>query len=126
ESIKNMFFLVRLLENNGYEGPRHFDAHAYRTEDEQGVWDFASGCMRTYNMFKEKAARFDADPEVQQILAAVNSSTPEVDALLTGGYSEARVQQLREATFDVDTLASRGYGYERLDQIAVEHILGVR
>ena len=56
ESIKPLFFLVKLLEESGYDGPRHFDAHAYRTEDEQGVWDFACGCMRTYLILKEKAA----------------------------------------------------------------------
>ena len=55
ESIKPLFFLVKLLEESGYEGPRHFDAHAYRTEDEQGVWDFACGCMRTYLALRASA-----------------------------------------------------------------------
>ena len=55
ESIKPLFFLVKLLEESGYDGPRHFDAHAYRTEDEEGVWDFARGCMRTYLILKDKA-----------------------------------------------------------------------
>ncbi len=68
ENLKSMFFLVKLLEENGYTGPRHFDAHAHRTEDEQGVWDFALGCMRTYNIFKAKAKRFTADPEIQALL----------------------------------------------------------
>ena len=58
ESIKPMFFLVKLLEESGYAGPRHFDAHAYRTEDSDGVWDFAAGCMRTYLILKDKVRRF--------------------------------------------------------------------
>src|SRR5436305_6912918 len=72
ENLKPMFFLVKLLEEKGYTGPRHFDAHAYRTEDEEGVWDFALGCMRTYNMFKEKGKRFNADQELQALLNEIN------------------------------------------------------
>jgi xylose isomerase len=126
ENIKNLFFLVRLLENAGYTGPRHFDAHAYRTENEEGVWDFALGCMRTYNIFKEKARRFDADPEVQQLLHEINTDNSPYAALLSQGYSAATVQHLQEATFDPDTLGQRGYSYEKLDQLTIEHILGVR
>ncbi|MBV9616882.1 MAG: xylose isomerase [Ktedonobacteraceae bacterium] len=126
ENIKNLFFLVRLLENGGYTGPRHFDAHAYRTENEQGVWDFALGCMRTYNIFKEKARRFDADPEVQQLLKEINSADLTYDVLLSKGYSPEAVRQLQAATFDRDALGQRGYSYERLDQLTIEHILGVR
>ena len=55
EGIKNLFFLVKMLEEKGYESSRHFDAHPYRSEDEEGVWDFAAGCMRNYLIFKEKA-----------------------------------------------------------------------
>ena len=61
ESIKPLFFLVKLLEESGYDGPRHFDAHAYRTENEDGVWDFARGCMRTYLILKDKAQQFAED-----------------------------------------------------------------
>jgi xylose isomerase len=126
ENIKNLFFLVRLLENAGYTGPRHFDAHAYRTENEDGVWDFALGCMRTYNIFKEKARRFDADPEVQQLLKEINDDGSSYDALLSKGYSAETVRQLQEATFDPDALGRRGYSYEKLDQLSIEHIMGVR
>lgn len=129
ESIKSMFFLVRLLENSGYDGPRHFDAHAYRTEDEQGVWDFAAGCMRTYNILREKARRFDADPTVQQLLATVNGGNADHIALLNQvrtGYSKELASKLRETTFDPTALGQRGYQYEKLDQLAIEHILGVR
>jgi xylose isomerase len=126
ENIKSMFFLVRLLENQGYNGPRHFDAHAYRTEDEQGIWDFALGCMRTYNMFKEKSRRFDADPEIQQLLKEINAGDPTFEALLTEGYSQEAVQQLKNASFDIEKIAQRGFSYEKLDQMTVELIMGTR
>lgn len=129
ESIKSMFFLVRLLENAHYNGPRHFDAHAYRTEDVQGVWDFAAGCMRTYNILREKAHRFDADPEVQQLLQKINggdSSHIELLNQVRQGYNKELATRLKETTFDATALGQRGYQYEKLDQLAIEHILGVR
>ena len=73
EAIKPMFFLVKLLEESGYDGPRHFDAHAYRTEDADGVWDFARGCMRTYLILKDKAKQFCADKEIQALLAEIRA-----------------------------------------------------
>src|SRR4029079_1744452 len=73
ESIKPLFFLVKLLEESGYDGPRHFDAHAYRTEDADGVWDFAAGCMRTYLILKDKAKQFCADAEIQALLGEIRS-----------------------------------------------------
>ncbi len=125
ESIKSAFFLVKLLEDQHYDGPRHYDAHSYRTEDEAGVWDFALGCMRTYNMLKEKARRFNADPEIQALLAEINSGDQTYGGLLSG-YSTETVEKLRNTTFDVEKLAQRGYGYEKLDQLTIEVILGVR
>ena len=126
ENIKSMFFLVKLLEEKGYDGPRHFDAHAFRTEDQQGVWDFALGCMRTYNMLKAKARRFDADAEIQQVLQEINRSDGTYEALLHGKYSAEKMRQLKAAALDPDELGARGYLYERLDQLTVEIILGVR
>ena len=126
ENIKSMFFLVKLLEERQYSGPRHFDAHAYRTENEQGVWDFALGCMRTYNMFKEKAWRFHADVEIQQLLKEINSGDPTYETMLSSGYSANTVRQLKEAVFDLDALGQRGFHYEQLDQLTVEIILGMR
>ncbi|MDB5082084.1 MAG: xylose isomerase [Chloroflexi bacterium] len=125
ESIKNNFFLVKLLEEKGYSGPRHFDAHAYRTEDEQGVWDFALGCMRTYNMFKEKVKRFAADKEIQGLLAEINGGDQTFQGLLNG-YTPETVQKLKGYDFNIDQLATRGYQYEKLDQLTIEVILGVR
>jgi len=126
ESLKNTFFLVRLLEEKGYSGPRAFDAHAYRTEDEAGVWDFALGCMRTYNMFKEKAKRFAADGEIQALLSEINGGDQSYSGLLGGKYSPEKASRLKGENFDVDKLASRGYQYEKLDQLTIEIILGVR
>jgi len=126
ENIKSMFFLVKLLEEKQYSGPRHFDAHAYRTENEEGVWDFALGCMRTYNMFKEKARRFQADAAIQELLNEINSGDSTYEKLLRSGYSADIVRQLKEAVFDIDTLGQRGFQYERLDQLTIEIILGTR
>ena len=121
ESIKPLFFLVKLLEESGYEGPRHFDAHAYRTDDEQGVWDFARGCMRTYLVLKEKAAAFSTHAEIQALLAELNP--PDQPPL--GRYSAARAAELRDRAFDREALARRRLPYERLDQLVVELLLGI-
>lgn len=125
ENIKSMFFLVKLLEEKGYDGPRHFDAHSYRTEDEEGVWDFALGCMRTYNMLKAKAQQFNADAEIQALLQELNGGDQTYGGLLSG-YSSETVKKLKETQFDVETLAKRGYRYEKLDQMTIELILGLR
>src|SRR5512138_2797495 len=71
--LKAAFYLVKFLEDNGYAGSRHFDAHAYRTEDYEGVKDFARGCMRTYLILKDKAAQWNADPEIQSVVAEINA-----------------------------------------------------
>ncbi len=124
EGIKDAFFLVQLLEDSGYAGMRHFDAHAYRTENQQGVWDFAQGCMRTYLAFKAKAARFKTDPDIAAALAA--ASVPELSTPSVGQYTPDGAQALKAETFDLATLADRGYANERLDQLVVELILGLR
>ena len=126
ENIKGMFFLIKLLEDAGYDGPRHFDAHAYRTEDQEGVWDFAAGCMRTYNVLKEKARRFNADPDVQALLQELNAGNTEHAALFSGGYSAEAANKLKAIDFAPDTLAKRGFKYEKLDQLAIDILLGVR
>lgn len=123
EDLKEAFMLVRLLERAGYDGPRHFDAHPYRTEDADGVWDFAAGCMRTYLALAERAKRFDELPEVQEALAA--ASVPELaEPSAPGGTSEAEALKAESTT--LDELARRGYGNERLDQLVVEVLMGLR
>jgi xylose isomerase len=124
QNLKTAFFLVKLLEDVSYTGSRHFDAHAYRTEDHEGVKDFARGCMRSYLILKEKARQFNADPEIQGLLAQLGQA----DALgyAGGGYSAEGAAALKQRTFDRQALASRGLGYERLDQLTMELLMGVR
>ena len=128
EDLKQAFLTVRLLEgipgNDPYTGPLHFDAHAYRTEDDEGVWEFAVGCMRTYKILKSRAIAFEADPDVQEIIAERTDDA--LDALLNGGYSTEAAEAISAASIDVDTIAKKGLGYERLDQLLVEHMMGVR
>jgi xylose isomerase len=125
ESIKPMFFLVKLLEESGYKGPLHFDAHAYRSEDEQGVWSFALGCMRTYKILKEKVRQFAADTEIQDILRAI-ATRGGADNYGLSRYESAQATKLKSASFDIDALSAIGGDYERLDQLTNELLLGVR
>jgi len=118
------FFLVRFLEDSGYDGPRHFDAHAYRTENYDGVKDFARGCMRTYLILKEKAARFNADREIQAILKEISEGDKNVPTV--GTYSKKGAKELLAYSFDRAALASKKLPYERLDQLTMEILFGVR
>ncbi|HEV2130070.1 MAG TPA: xylose isomerase [Longimicrobiaceae bacterium] len=121
---KQAFFLVKLLEDAKWEGMRHFDAHAYRTEDEEGVWDFAAGCMRTYLILKEKAERFNADAEIQQILGELGGRGGDSAERIT--FSADGAQELKQRSFDLPAIREQGYAYERLDQLTMEILLGVR
>ena len=124
-SIKSCFFTVKFLEDVGYSGSRHFDSHAYRTEDGNGVKDFARGSMRSYLLYKEKARRFNEDREIQALLREL--STVPTDGLpKTAGFSREAANALKAATFDRKALGARGLGYERLDQLTLEVILGAR
>jgi xylose isomerase len=125
ESIKPMFYLVKLLEESGYAGPRHFDAHAYRSEDEEGVFAFALGCMRSYNILKEKAHQFAEDKEIQSLLKEIRAEGGH-DEYQLGTYSKASASKLKSAAFDTQHLAEIGRNYERLDQLVFELLLGVR
>ena len=124
-NLKSAFFLVKFLEDVGYEGSCHFDAHAYRTEDYEGVRDFARGCMRTYLILKEKAEQWNADPDIQALLADSNADDGSTDAF-KGAYSAEKAAALKAASFDRAALGARGLAYERLDQLTVELLLGVR
>lgn len=123
--LKAAFYLVKFLEDVGYDGSRHFDAHAYRTEDFEGVKDFARGCMRTYLILKEKAARFNADPEIQAILAEINADDGTVTPFF-GKYAPEKAAALKAQVFDRAAIAQRGLKYERLDQLTIDILLGVR
>jgi xylose isomerase len=122
---KAAFFLVKFLEDVKYAGSRHFDAHAYRTEDFEGVKNFARGCMRTYLILKEKGARWNADKEIQALLAGINADDGST-AAFTGKYSPGKAAGLKTQTFDRAALGKRGLKYERLDQLTIEILTGVR
>jgi xylose isomerase len=122
EDLKEAFHLVRLLERSGYDGPRHFDAHAYRTEDAEGVYDFARGCISTYQALAEKAAHFDSLPEVQEALAVAGATGLSTPSTTDGDNPEA----LKAEGLELDALAARGYGNERLDQLVIDVLLGLR
>jgi xylose isomerase len=123
EDLKGNFYLVKLLEDNHYSGPKHFDAHALRTSDADDVWNFAKGCMRTYLILAEKAQQFNADPEIQAIVQELNGGGP---AVFAGGYSQEGAAALKAETFDVAALTARPLPYEKLDQLVIELLLGVR
>ncbi|MEV4903666.1 xylose isomerase [Streptomyces albidoflavus] len=123
--LRSAFWLVDLLETAGYDGPRHFDFKPPRTEDLEGVWESAAGCMRNYLILRERAAAFRADPEVQEALRAAR--LPEL-ALPTAEDGLAGLLADRSAfeEFDVDEAAARGMAFERLDQLAMDHLLAAR
>jgi xylose isomerase len=121
EDLKEAFLLVRLIENAGYDGPRHFDAHPYRNDDAEGVWDFAAGCMRTYLALAERARHFDSLSEVQEALGAAGTNEL-AEPSVSGDGADA----LKAEVDGLDGLAERGYANERLDQLVVDVLLGVR
>jgi len=124
EDVKGAFFLVKLLEDARWPGMRHFDSHAYRTEDERGVWDFAAGSMRTYLILKEKVARFNSDPEIRELLGELRRRGAATGQRIR--YSDAAAKGIRDERFDLESLRARGYAYERLDQLTMEVLMGVR
>ncbi len=123
--IKQNFHLVRFLEDVGYDGSRHFDAHAYRSSGYEDVKEFARGCMRSYLVFKEKAAQFNADAEIQALLAEINADDGST-SYLAEGYSSAAADRLKATEFDRVSLGARNLPYERLDQLTFDILLGVR
>ena len=125
QSLKQSFFLVKLLEDVGYAGSHHFDAHAMRTEDYEGVKDFARGCMRSYLIFKEKADQFNIDPAIQALLAEINTLVDSMQSF-NAPFSLEMANNLKTYEFDRQEIASRGLQYEKLDQLTNELLLGVR
>jgi xylose isomerase len=131
--LLNAFFLVDLLENGApgggpaYDGPRHFDYKPARTEDIGGVWASAAANMRTYLLLRERAAAYRADPEVQEALA-YSGVADLAQPTLAPGETFAGLLGDRAAfeEFDADVAGARGFGFVRLNQLAVEHVLGAR
>jgi len=123
-NLKSAFWLVKFLEDVGYAGSRHFDAHAYRTEDYDGVREFARGCMRTYLILKEKACRWNADKEIQAILREISSAPAAIPS--NGRYSKQGASALLSHLFDKDVIMKKQLPYERLDQLTVDILTGTR
>ena len=111
EDYKQNFFLVKLLEDYGYDGPKHFDAHALRTSDPEDVRAFARGCMRSYLILREKVAEFKANAEIQAILADLASTDAQLSPILDAPFSTQSVQALRSYSFDPDAIAKRALPY---------------
>lgn len=122
--IKSAFFLVKLLEDNGYSGFRHFDAHAYRTADRADTLAFARGCMRMYLILKDKARRWNADATIRRLLRTISRGNARLDSL-SGRFSRAGAKRLLSIRFDRAALAERPLAYEQLDQRTMEILLGV-
>jgi xylose isomerase len=125
ENPKAAFYLVRLLEEGGYEGPRHFDAHAYRTEDRAGVLDFAKGCIKSYRILRDKAKQMREDREIQQLLAEIHKHDG-VHRELVATYSRENAQKLAKVQIDAEKIGAEGLLHERLDQLVTELLLGAR
>ncbi|QVQ55071.1 xylose isomerase [Spiractinospora alimapuensis] len=120
--LKEAFYLVDLLERGGYQGPKHFDFKPLRTEDYDGVWAAAAACMRNYLILRDRAAAFRADPAVSDALRASRVFELRQPTLADG----ESVEDLLEETIDLDAVGPRGYHMEHLDQLALEHLMGVR
>ena len=125
QSWKQSFFLVKFLEEVGYNGSRHFDAHAFRTEDYEGVKEFARGCMRTYLIFKEKARLFNEDKELQALIAESKAEDKSMDKF-SGKFSAEKAAELKAFTFDRNAIAARGLRYEKMDQMLTDLMMGLR
>ena len=121
-NARGAFWTVDIVEHGGYDGPRHFDFKPPRTEDMDGVWASASACMRNYLILRDKAAAFRADPDVQAALAAARVDQLAVPTVAAG----ESIADLRAETLDPDEAGRRGMAFEHLDQLALEHLYGVR
>ena len=131
--LLNAFFLVDLLENGGpdgvpsYDGPRHFDYKPSRTENMDGVWSSAAANMRTYLLLKERAAAYRADPEVQSALVDSGVADLHTPTLNSGeSVHDLLADAASFENYDPDRAGERGYGFVRLNQLAIEHVLGAR
>ncbi len=121
-NVRGAFWTVDILEHGGYDGPRHFDFKPPRSEDEAGVWASAAGCIRNYLILRDKSRAFRADPDVVEALSAAR-----VDQLATPTLAAGEsIAALRAESFDPEAAAARGMGFEHLDQLALEHLFGVR
>ena len=122
-NVRGAFWVVDTLLAGGYDGPVHFDFKTPRTEDDEGVWVAAEACMRNYLILREKALAFRADPEVQAALEEAQLPELAVPTLAEGEtWADLRVR----ADPDVEAIGAKGMAFERLDQLALEHLYGLR
>ena len=121
-NARGAFWVVDALEAGGYAGPVHFDFKPPRTEDDEGVWQSAAACMRNYLILREKVRAFRADPEVTAAAAAARVPDLSLPTLAAG----ETWRDIRDFRPDTAALGSRGMGFERLDQLALEYLYGVR
>ncbi len=121
-NARGAFWTVDILESGGYQGPRHFDFKPPRTEDMDGVWESAAACMRNYLLLRNRTQAFRADPEVQAALVAARLDELAQTTLAPG----ETLNSMRSQTFDIDAAAARGMAFERLDQLALDYLYGIR
>jgi xylose isomerase len=124
-NLKHAFFLVKLLEDHKYNGSRHFDAHAFRQSDYEDVKHFARGCMRTYMILRDKVQRWNNDAEVQGLLKEINVADANLEKL-TKRHTPVNARRLLDMTFDRSQLAEQPLPYEKLDQLTMEVLMGLR
>lgn len=123
--LKEAFFIVKLMVDHKFKGVKAFDAHPYRTEDQDGVWQFVERNMRIYKMLEERVAQVNADPQVSELLAQITAGDTKLDGLYAK-YSPAAVRRLRTLRLDPDRLArSRRLPYEQLDHRLNELLMGL-
>ncbi len=125
QSYKHAFFLVKLLIDNGYKGPKHFDSHAYRTADRKDVIAFARGSMRTYKTLEAKVAQWNADKDIQALVKQIVRSEKKLEGIL-GKYSAGNAKALLAMDLDRVQLAARPLPYEQLDQLTFDLLMGTR
>ena len=125
EDIKETFFIVKLLEDNHWDGPHHFDVKPYRADSNEEVFDLIAGCMRSYLVLRERVQRFNDDSEIQTMVRNLQVSDATL-ARLTGSFSRDNAAKLKSQTFDLTAMAERRLGYQRLDQLVFELLTGAR
>lgn len=125
EDIKETFFIVKLLEDNGWSGPHHFDVKPYRADTVDEVFDLVAGCMRSYLVMRDKVQRFNADTEIQAMLGNLDVCDDTLSSL-THSYSKEHTSALKAQSFDLEELSRRKLGYQRLDQLVFDLLTGAR
>jgi xylose isomerase len=125
EDIKESFFIVKLLEDHAWSGPRHFDVKPYRADTVEEVFDLVAGCMRSYLVLREKVQRFNADSDIRAMLQQLEVKDGGLGAL-TSSYTSEHASTLKARSFELDAMSERRLGYQRLDQLVFDVLTGAR